>query len=160
MEIENGNIDFYLKKPEEYINKINELNGGVNLLLDEFKRIYIIAKMHPNNEDVQQRYQNMITNINQLQSKLFSMSNNVQVNIDDMNKELLKIDLLIRMEREKNDGLKRKLGMLEDKNNSSSEMISDFNFIYNMNYLRNWGLFLSTFVCLFAINSVYKKQGV
>lgn len=160
MELENENIELNLKKPEEYINKLDELNGGIGLLLDEFKKIYIIAKMHPNNEDIQERYQDMISNINQLQAKLFSVSNDVQVNINDMNEKMLGFDVLIRREREKNKELRKKLGMIEHKNNSASEMISDYKEIYDIKYLRNWALFLSTIICIFAIGSVYKKPVV
>lgn len=160
MELENENIDLNLKKPEEYINKLDELSGGVNLLLDEFKKIYIIAKMHPNNEDIQDRYQDMISNINQLQAKMFSVSNDVQVNINDINQKMLSLNLMIEKERNKNKELRKKLGMVEHKNNSASEMISDYKEIYDIKYLRNWGLFLSTIICIFAISSVYKKPVV
>ena len=157
MELENENIDLNLKKPEEYINKLDELSGGVNLLLDEFKKIYIIAKMHPNNEDIQDRYQDMISNINQLQAKMFSVSNDVQVNINDINQKMLSLNLMIEKERNKNKELRKKLGMVEHKNNAASEMISDYREVYDIKYLRNWALFLSTIICIFAISSVYKK---
>lgn len=160
MELENENIDLNLKKPEEYINKLDELSGGVNLLLDEFKKIYIIAKMHPNNEDIQDRYQDMISNINQLQAKMFSVSNDVQVNINDINQKMLSLNLMIEKERNKNKELRKKLGMVEHKNNSASEMISDYREVYDLKYLRNWALFLSTIICIFAISSVYKKPVV
>lgn len=160
MELNNENIELNIKKPTDYVNRLDELNGGVNILLDEFKKIYIIARMHPNNEDIQQRYQTMISNLNQLQSKLFSTSNDVQVNIDDMNKKMIELDLLIRRERKINKELKIKLGIVEQKNNSASEMIDDYMEIYDMKYLRNWGLFLSTIICLFAISTVYKKPVV
>lgn len=160
MELENKNMDLNLKKPEEYINKLNELDGGINLILDEFKKIYVLANMHPNNEDIQDRYQDMISNINQLQAKLFTVSNDVQVNINDINQKMLALDVLIRKEREKNKQLRKKLGIVEHKNNSASEMISDYRDIYDMKYLRNWSLFLSTIICIFSIGIVYKKTVV
>ena len=160
MELENENVDFNFKTPEEYIGKLDELNGGVGLLLDEFKKIYVISRMHPDNEEIQQRYQNMIASINQIQSKLFSTSNDVQVNINDLNKKLVGVDILIRREREINKELKRKLGIVEHKNNSATEMISDYKEVYDIKYLRNWGLFLTTIIGLVTIGTVYKKQGV
>jgi hypothetical protein len=160
MELDNENIELNIKKPTDYVNRLEELNGGVNILLDEFKKVYIIARMHPNNEDIQERYQNMISNLNQLQSKLFSTSNDVQVNIDDINKKMIELDLFIRKERKINKELKIKLGIVEQKNNSASEMIDDYMEIYNMKYLRNWSLFLSTIICLFTISAIYKKPVV
>jgi len=160
MELDNENIELNIKKPTDYVNRLEELNGGVNILLDEFKKVYIIARMHPNNEDIQERYQNMISNLNQLQSKLFLTSNDIQVNIDDINKKMIELDLFIRKERKINKKLKIKLGIVEQKNNSASEMIDDYMEIYNMKYLRNWALFLSTIICLFTISAIYKKQVV
>lgn len=160
MELDNENIELNIKNPTDYVNRLEELNGGVNILLDEFKKVYIIARMHPNNEDIQEQYQNMISNLNELQSKLFSTSNDVQVNIDDINKKMIELDLFIRKERQINKKLKIKLGIVEEKNNSASEMIDDYMEIYNMKYLRNWSLFLSTIICLFTISVIYKKPVV
>ena len=52
MDISNDytNINFDTKKSETYLNKLNELNGSVNLLLDEFKQVYVMYKMYPANE--------------------------------------------------------------------------------------------------------------
>ena len=90
MEIEN--IDENFMKPEQFDEKLDVLNGSVNLLLDEFKKIYVISKMHPANQEYQQQYANMVAGLNQLQSKLFSASNDVQVNIDKINKAMMTLD--------------------------------------------------------------------
>jgi CII-binding regulator of phage lambda lysogenization HflD len=158
MEIEN--IDENFMKPEQFDEKLDVLNGSVNLLLDEFKKIYVISKMHPANQEYQQQYANMVAGLNQLQSKLFSASNDVQVNIDKINKAMMTLDNRIRKEREKNRELKLKLGIVENKSNASSEMIDNYKQIYDEQYLRNWALGLSTIICIMTIGSVCKKQGV
>jgi len=158
MEIEN--IDENFMKPEQFDEKLDVLNGSVNLLLDEFKKIYIISKMHPANQEYQQQYANMVAGLDQLQSKLFSASNDVQVNIDNINKAMIALDIHIRKEREKNRELKVKLGIIENKSNASSEMIDDYTQIYDKRYLRNWALGLSTIICIMTIGSLFKKQGV
>jgi glycerol-3-phosphate cytidylyltransferase-like family protein len=154
----NKNLD--IRNPEKYINKINEYNGRVNVVLDEFQQVYIMSKMYPANEEVQERYENMISNIEKLQSDLFNMTNNIQVDVNEVNKNLLEINTLINIEKIKNEKLKKLLGYVEGSNNSSQEMISDYKKIYNLNYLRNWSLFLSTILCIIVINMVYKKNVV
>jgi len=158
MEIEN--IDENFMKPEQFNEKLDVLKGSVNLLLDEFKKIYIISKMHPANQEYQQQYANMVAGLDQLQSKLFSASNDVQVNIDNINKAMIALDIRIREERKKNRELKVKLGIISNKSNASSEMIDDYTQIYDERYLRNWALGLSTIICIMTIGSVFKKQGV
>jgi hypothetical protein len=39
-------------------------------------------------------------------------------------------------------------------------MISDYKDIYAKRYLRNWSLLLSSIICIVAIGTIYKKQGV
>jgi len=162
MEIENKytNISFDMKKPNIYLNKINELNGSVNVLLDEFKQVYIMSKMYPSNQEVQQRYQDMISNFNKLQSELFTISNSIQVDINELNKNLFEINKFINQEKDINQKLKKALGIVESNINSAEEMISDYKQIYNIKYLRNWSLFLSIILCIIGINIVYRKPVV
>jgi len=120
----NKNLD--IRNPEKYINKINEYNGRVNVVLDEFQQVYIMSKMYPANEEVQERYENVISNIEKLQSDLFNMTNNIQVDVNEVNKNLLEINTLINIEKIKNEKLKKLLGYVEGSNNSSQEMISDY----------------------------------
>jgi hypothetical protein len=158
MELESSDYIEKLNKSVQYKEKINELDNGINLLLMEFKKVYIITKMHPTNEEYQTQYQNIVNNLASVLSRLFSLSNDVQVNIDNINKKLFEFDVLIRSEKEKNKELKRKLGIVENKSNASSEMINDYKYIYDKRYLRNWSLLLSSIICLLAIGKIYKKE--
>ena len=158
MEFDNASENFM--KPEQFNHKLDELNDTVHLLLDDFKKIYVISKMHPANQEYQQQYANMVSGLDQIQSKLFSTSNDVQVNIDKINKEMIKLDVEIKKEREKNKDLKKKLGIVENKSNAASELINDYTEIYDERYLRNWALGLSTLICIVTIGSLFNKQGV
>jgi len=149
-EIELQNINLNYKRPQRYINKLDQFNRRIEFLLDEFIKSYVMARMYPNNEDVQQRYENVTSNITKLQGNLFSMSNNI-------NEKLLKLDVLIKEEKGKNKKLRKQLGMVEDQNISASEMITDYGQIYDRNYLRNWGLFISTIICIYTIRSLYNN---
>jgi hypothetical protein len=160
----NNNDDMLLadnyKNSKQYIEQLDGLNSSIDTLLAEFRKIYVVSKMNPNSAEYQQQYANITANINQIQSKLFTTSNGIQVNIDEISKKLLEINKLIDIEREKNHKLKSKLGIVEDKNNSASEMIYNYKQMYNYNYLRNWALFLSITLCIFSISKVYKDQKV
>jgi hypothetical protein len=82
------------------------------------------------------------------------------VNINELNKKLHELDVLIKIERKKNKELKKKLGIVEIENNSSSEMIDNYKTIYDTKYLQNWALLLSIIVCIITIGVTYKKQDV
>jgi hypothetical protein len=158
MELDYKNYNFI--NPEQFNEKITQLDGNVDLVLDEFKKIYVLSKMYPENQEYQQQYANMIGGLNQIKSKLFTIDNDVQVNIDQLNKTMIALDIEIKREREKNKELKRKLGIIENKTNAASEMINDYTEIYNIKYLRNWALALSTLICIMTIGTVFKKPGV
>ena len=70
------------------------------------------------------------------------------------------LDILIKKERVKNRELKRRLGIVESKTNSSNEMIDDYSNIYDYGYLRNWALFISIITSGIFISVVFKKQNV
>jgi hypothetical protein len=83
------------------------------------------------------------------------VSNDVDANIDNINKAFKTLDVLIANERRKNRELKRRLGIVETEANSSKEMIHDYNQMYDEDYLRNWGLFLSTVLVGVSISKMF-----
>jgi hypothetical protein len=143
---------------KQYEEKLKNLNAGINILLDDFKKIYVIAKMNPTDQEYQQQFQSKLNSLDEILSQLFIISNDVDVNIDSINKKLLELNILITRERNRNEELKRKLRMVENTNNASSEMISDYKNMYNYNYLRNWSLIISSLLCIGTIGVVYKQR--
>jgi hypothetical protein len=129
-------------------------------ILADFQKAYVLYNKDPNNQEYQQPFQNIKTNLNSLNSNLFTLSNNVQSNIDKINSKLLEIDILIKKERERNKTLKRKLGIIEHKNNAASELILDYKEIYQSKYLSNWALFFSLIFVIATITKIYGKPKV
>ena len=125
MELEDNN------EANQYILQLNELNGGINTLLNEFAKMYSIVKMNPDNQEYQQQFQNTMNGLSEISSALFTMSNNVQVNINGVNQKLMEIYASIRIEKDKNKELKRQLGIVKNESNASTELISDYKSIYN-----------------------------
>jgi hypothetical protein len=99
-------------------------------------------------------------NITKLSNELFNLSNTVQVDIDTMNTQLVELNNLIKEEKERNRTLKLKLGIVENKNNAASEMISNYKQYYDYGYLRNWGLFLSIIIAGVTISKVFKNNPI
>ena len=93
--------------------------------------------------------------MNNLGATLFMVSNDVDANIDNINKAFKALDILINRERKRNRELKRRLGIVESEANSSNEMIHDYNQMYDEDYVRNWGLFLSTVVVGISISKMF-----
>ena len=150
----------YHLNTEQYIQQINSINEKSVSILNEFKKLYVIHKMHPENEEYQYQYENIVSNINKISSTLFTASNDIQLNVDDLNKQLIELNVSIKKEKKINKNLKSQLGMVEHKSNSTNEMINNYKEIYEKYYLNNWSILLSTFLCIYSITIVYKKQVV
>ena len=155
--MEDKEINDNFKRPDKYTEEINQLKSGMNILLEQFKKIYIVYKTNPDTQEYQQQYANIVSSINKIQSELFTLLNDIQVDTDKISQKMLLLNVLIEKEKAKNRSLKRKLGIIDHKNNAAVEMIDNYKQIYNMSYLRNWALFLSSLICIMTIGKIYKK---
>jgi len=142
--------------PDQFRGKIQALDSQLLPILADFKKYYVFFNTNPEYPEYQQMFQNIKGNLTTLNSDLFVLSNTVQSNTDGINKKLFDLDVLIKEEKRQNGILKKKLGIVEHKNNAASELISDFINIYDIGYLRNWGLFFSIIIAVTAISKVYK----
>lgn len=152
----NTNNNFHTKFPEPstYISELSVLNESQDVILDEFRKLYIISHTNPDNQEYQQQFVNANSHVEQLQSKLFTLGNNVESKIDVMNTSLFDLNTQIEQERERNAALQNKMDTVEQQYTSADSMISDYKQYYNINYLRNWGLLLSIVLCVYAITII------
>ena len=146
--------------PDQFREKLQTLDSQLSPILADFKKYYVFFNTNPEYPEYQQMFQNIKGNLTKLNSELFMLSNNVQSNTDGINKKLFELYELIKEEKRKNKILKKKLGIVEHKNSAASELISDYMNIYDIGYLRNWGLFFGIIIAVTAISRVYKPASV
>ena len=142
-------------KPEFFTERVQTLQQQLPPILDDFNKYFVLYNKTPNYPEYENMFNNIKQNLNSLGASLFLVSNDVDSNIDNINKAFKNLDILITKERVKNRQLKRKLGIVETEANSSKEMIIDFNQMYDDDYLRNWGLFLSTVLVGVSISKMF-----
>lgn len=145
-----------LVQAKVYSTNLGELSGMVETLLGEFKNTYATAKLYPNNHEYTQQFQGILNRLSTAVSETFNVSNNVSNSTEEINSQLFILNKLIQEERQKNRQLKKKLGYVENQNNTSEQLIDNYTEMYNINYLRNWSLLLSTILCMLAIKAIYK----
>ena len=148
------------KESSIFKEKLETLNNQLPAILDDFKKYYVFYNKNPEYSEYQQMFENIKSNLTKINSDLFTLSNDVESSTDDLNKKLFALDILIKREKDRNRELKRKLGIVEHKNNASSEMISNYQEIYDSGYLRNWGLLLSIVVGIYTIKNVFNNKPV
>jgi hypothetical protein len=142
-------------KPEVFTERVQTMQQQLPSILDDFNKYFVLYNKTPNYPEYENMFNNIKRNLNNLGASLFIVSNNVDADIDNINKTFKELDVLIVKERRKNRELKRKLGIIESEVISSKEMIDDYNEMYDDDYLRNWGLFLSTVVVGVSISKLF-----
>ena len=150
----NENMNSF-EEPQTFTQKLETLQSQLPSILDDFSKYYVLFNKNPEYPEYQQSFQYIKSNLNNINSNLFTLSNDVQKNTDKINETLFALDFLIKKEKEKNRQLKLKLGIVEHKNNAASELIYDYKEMYESGYLRNWALFLSIIVVGFTIKKIY-----
>jgi hypothetical protein len=131
-----------LIKPDIFLSQINTLVEKLPFILDDFIKYYIFYNTNPEVDEYQQMFENIKGNLQKINSELYAKSNNVDESTSDINKQLFKINILIKKEKQKNKILKRKLGIIENKYEGSDELISNYKEMYNLQYLKNFALFI------------------
>lgn len=132
------------EKPETFKEKVKTLKQQLPPILDDFNKYFVLYNKDPNYPEFENMFNNIKQNLNTSSASLFMVSNDVDKNIVKINDTFKKLDVVITKERKHNRELRRKLGIVEDETNSSYALIENYNEMYDMDYLRNWGLFLST----------------
>jgi len=132
----------YLPNATVFSTKVQTLQDKLPAILDDFKKYYVFYNKNPEFAEYQNTFSNIKGNLETTNSDLFTITNDVNKNTDDINKKLELLNILITKERMKNRRLKRRLGRVENENNGSDEMISNYKEMYEVAYLRNWALFL------------------
>jgi uncharacterized coiled-coil DUF342 family protein len=155
--LDNANIDNYTES-DKFTQKLETLQSQLPPILEDFKKYYVFYNKTPDYPEYQQMFQNIKSNLNTINSDLFTLSNDVQTNIDKINEYFVAIDVLIKRAKDKNSELKKALGIVEHKGNAASELIYDYKQIYDYGYLRNWGLFISIIIVGMTISKVYKGK--
>jgi len=149
-----------LPDPTKFTQSLETMQSQLPPILADFQNAYISHNRNPNNQEYQQTFQNVKSNLNTINSQLFTLSNKVQSEIDKMNSKLAEIDVMIKKERSRNKELKRKLGIVEHDNNAAFELIFDYKEIYKSKYLSNWALFLSILFVIATISKIYGKPKI
>lgn len=147
-----------LPKADIFLSKINVLSNQLPAILDDFKKYYVFYNKTPEYDEYKQMFDNIKSNLNTTSSSLVKIDKSIDLSTEDINEKLEALNKLIRRERVKNVLLKRRLGREEEKYNGTDEMIHNYKEMYELNYLRNWAMFIGILMVSFTIGRVFVTQ--
>ena len=114
-----------LPQPSSFLSVIKTLNQQFMPILDDYKKYYVFHNMVPDYNEYQQMFETINSNLNGVTTKLFTTTNEIEVNIEKISKKLKTLSGLINQEKEKNNRLRNRIEMIDGKNNSTDILITN-----------------------------------
>lgn len=123
-----------------YQNQLDNINKTFTLILDEYYRIYPLSKLSPENSSIFNEFTNDKANLNENNSSIFELKNEIQKQIDDFNKDMKLKNRQIREIKSANDKLENELFNLKNGNNAAVGQLDDINTKFYDNFTFSLGL--------------------
>ena len=114
MNLEDSNIEIN-NKTTQYNNKLETLKSQMPAILSDFKKYYILYNKDTTNNEYTTLFLNITSNLENVNTNLTLLSNEVQADINKINKELISLNTLIEEEKTTYKNLNSKLGIVEQK---------------------------------------------
>ena len=141
-----------------YYDKLNTFSQKFPEILDEFKRNYVIYNQHPEFQEYENAFSNTKGSLSSINKELFMLTNDVQSNINVLNKESDNITDELSKLKETNEELKLKLSGSTGTNSAADEMNADAKEQFKYQYIKNLSMILGNGLLVFALYTLFKKQ--
>lgn len=126
-----------------YTKKLTEINDGFYLILDQLVTLIPNYRTYPNLTVYSEKYGKNLQNFKENQSDFFMLKNDMEIDLDIINKnienknsQINKLDLEIKL-------LKDKLDYLKNSNDAGEGMLTDTELMHNQKYTGNWILLIT-----------------
>jgi len=140
------------------LSKLESNTQRFNSALDDFSNSYLNYKMYPNYNEYQQIYANSQGVIDALQADVFISTNDVQKNIENLNKLINELNTKIAGEKTKQTTLKSQLSGVTSDSNGSGLLAIQSKTLYFDKYVYNITLIIGILVLFYSLFKVYAKK--
>jgi len=122
---------------KQFDEKINGIKTQFFSALDDFKKYYVYYNKNPEVNEFQNYYVNSKTQLQTMSKDLFLTTNNIDKNIEILDKKMSAISLKMEDEKQLNEKLMLLLKNLQNTKDGSSILIDDSKEAYNIQYYYN-----------------------
>lgn len=136
--------------PDEYLNKTNDIEVRINIILDELKNTYVNYKLYPDVSEYRNVYLNNKQNLDSAHNDIFLLKNYLQSNLMNKNKEIEKKGKTIDELKKENSELNSRYKSLLSGNNAAVGLNNQQSGLYT---LSRYNLLL-TIIGIFCISYV------
>jgi len=132
----------------KFNEKIKTIKGSFFSALDDFKKYYVFYHKNPEVDEFQNYFANSKGQLQQLNSDMFLVTNNIQQKIKDLDVEMRLVSRKLKDEKELNGELLKLINRVQTTQDGSAIMIDDAKNEYNIQYYKNWELFIGIVIFL------------
>lgn len=144
-------MDFNLE-PDEYLNKMNEIEIRIKLILDELKNTYVNYKLYPDVSEYQNVYLNNKQNLENSHNDIFLLKNYLQSNLINKRKEIEQMSKTIDELKKENSELNIRYKSLLLGNNAAIALNHQQFGLYNLSKY-NMALTIIGILCISIITA-------
>jgi hypothetical protein len=127
---------------KQFNEKINTIKSQFFSSLDDFKKYYVYYNKNPEVNEFQNYYVNSKGQLQTMSRDLFLTTNNIDKNIDILDKQMSAISAQLDDEKKLNKEMMKLISDLENTQNGSEVLIDDSKEKYNQQWTRNIEMFL------------------
>lgn len=145
---------------KQFDEKINNIKTQFFSALDDFKKYYVYFNKNPEVNEFQNYYSNSKSQLQNLSRDLFLTTNNIDKNIDILDKEITAISIQLEDEKKLNKEMMEILKNLQNTQNGSEILINDSKSEYNQQYYKNVEIFIGMLIVSSLLAALFKKPPV
>lgn len=133
---------------EKFNEKIKTIKSSFFAALDDFTKYYVYYHKNPEVDEFQNFFANSKGQLQKLNSDMFLVTNNIQQKIKNLDVEMQQVSHTLKDEKELNGELLTLINRVQTTQDGSAVMIDDAKDEYNIQYYKNWELFLGIVILL------------
>ena len=149
-----------LPSSQFFLSKIKTLQEKIPSILEDYIKYFVFYNLNPEYNEYQQMFENIKTNLQTINTDLVTIITDIEKKTENINHKLGIIDIAIKKEKDKNKNLKKKMGLVYNESNGTTEMINNFKDVYNNNYLKNWALFLGIILSIILLSTLFTSKTI
>ena len=130
----------------KFDEKIKGIKNSFFSALDDFKKYYVFYNKNPEVDEYQNFFATSKGQLQELNSDIFVVTNNIQKHIKDLNAEMAVISTKLKDEKDLSSELLSLINNVQTTEDGSAIMIDDAKEEYNIQYYKNWELFIGIIV--------------
>jgi regulator of replication initiation timing len=143
---------------QPYYDKLNTFSQKFPEILDDFKRNYVIFNQHPEFQEYSNAFSSSKSAASSVNKDLFMLTNDLQQNINTLNKQGDSITDELDELKTTNEELKRKLSSNDGTNTAADGMNDDAKEQFKYQYIKNLSMILGNGLMIFAMYTLFKNQ--